>query len=740
MASLIRDRDTSGMPAPPDVVQFNNGMPQFSFQLQGGNTIVPNLFGISNNSGQFTGGNITLQLPLPTPIASFTSQPSNVQSHPEQQLGMSTSNQQQAQQQQQFVTQNAANFAQLFAQQAGNMLQQQSIAARQQQQQPQPVPLRPLLPSVMQIQQQQAAQRPQQAMPAQPPTPMPFSADPNAFLQQLQFAQMQQQLRAAPPQQQQLIPCPTTQQQQPPPPPTLSNQPITNPATGPKRVSKAGGTKKTSTRLPPQPKLAANSDLAFSSMVSASDTDGEATRRVKLKKSSQSESKKMKLAELSAADLSNMTEAEKAKANRDRNREHARNTRLRKKAYLEKLKASVDDLCRERDSLVSERASAANLLIEMHNTRTEVLMSFFALRTSNEKRRKLWSSVLDESCFTLIMPITPYRSFPASEVQLSKCLRNIMGVDGMMSDTASLHLLLDTLVDRSTHPLGKISFRYTLVTEDAVVAGNQLMARWIMTTTNAVECGAKLELSKQGMLCCKFNSAHKIIGMELIFDVMAFMLQIKQAHGSDGFTVMPNTVQTCQRSFDKPMVVTIAEPPYTIIQVNKLWTEMTGYTAEEVVRKHSCSLLQPSHMDKKSLKGLMQELRHKRPASAALDNVTKSGAIFTNFLTVVPLSTDSRIAYFLGLTEFHRKGPLILPEEAATVSENLDSSAVKAEKHATGVQSFSRQKESSDITPNESRQPPTDGLNSTSPMLAGLKRVREDQTTDVIVSELNTEN
>ena len=44
-----------------------------------------------------------------------------------------------------------------------------------------------------------------------------------------------------------------------------------------------------------------------------------------------------------------------AKANRDRNREHARNTRLRKKAYLEKLKTTVDELCRERDTLVSER-------------------------------------------------------------------------------------------------------------------------------------------------------------------------------------------------------------------------------------------------------------------------------------------------------------------------------------------------------------------------------------------------
>merc|ERR1711935_1321586 len=101
-----------------------------------------------------------------------------------------------------------------------------------------------------------------------------------------------------------------------------------------------------------------------------------------------------------AIDMSNLTPAERQKANRDRNREHARNTRLRKKAYLETLKSTVNDLCQERDTLVTERAGAASILVEMNNTRTEVLMSFFALRSANEKRRPLWASILDESCFT----------------------------------------------------------------------------------------------------------------------------------------------------------------------------------------------------------------------------------------------------------------------------------------------------------------------------------------------------
>eukprot|EP00980_Cylindrotheca_fusiformis_P007934 scaffold1697_cov120-Cylindrotheca_fusiformis.AAC.16 len=402
---------------------------------------------------------------------------------------------------------------------------------------------------------------------------------------------------------------------------------------------------------PTQSSQKKSNSSAKAPVVSASDTDGEfsskpgsATTTTSKKRSSSVDGQNTDI------DTSNMSAEEKAKANRDRNREHARNTRLRKKAYLEKLKTTVDELCRERDTLVSERAGAANILVEMHNTRTEVLMSFFALRSANEKRRELWSSILDESCFACVVPVTPYRSFPASEVQVSKCQRTILGIDGMMADTASLHVLLNSLVDRSRFPNSSIVFRYTLVTEEAVIAGNQIMARWVMSTLNATQCGARMEVAKQGMLCCKFNSAHKIIGLELMFDVMALMLQLKQAAGSETFSVIPNTVQTCQRSFGKPMVMTLADEPYTIVQVNKLWEEMTGYKAEEVVGKTSCRILEGEETDPAAVEVLMNEIRFKRPASAMLVNCKKTGARFRNFFLAYPLSTDSRITHYIHLS------------------------------------------------------------------------------------------
>lgn len=482
-----------------------------------------------------------------------------------------------------------------------------------------------------------------------------FASDPAAFLRQLQVAQLQQQFNAV--QQSRSLPQQGMQQQIQFPAQvsnvTTAPAPAQNQASAPKR-SRAASAKK----APHTSSTTTSRSLTAASkapLVSASDTDCESRHiiagskmisKVLLSTDDMSESTENK----TEVDLSHLSPEEKARANRDRNREHARNTRLRKKAYLEKLKTTVDELCRERDTLVSERAGAATILVEMHNTRTEVLMSFFALRSANEKRRELWASILDESCFACVMPVTPYRSFPASEVQVSKCQRTILGIDGMMSDTSSLHVLLNSLVDRSRFPDATIVFRYTLVTEEAVVAGNQMMARWVMTTLNATQCGARMEVAKQGMLCCKFNSAHKIIGLELMFDVMALMLQLKQAAGSDTFSVIPNTVQTCQRSFDKPMVMTLAEEPYTIVQVNRLWEEMTGYKAEEVVGKASCRLLEGEETEAAAVESLMTEVRFKRPASAMIIRYKKNGERFQDFFHAYPLSTDSRITHYLFLS------------------------------------------------------------------------------------------
>ncbi|KAG7337018.1 PAS domain S-box containing protein [Nitzschia inconspicua] len=724
MSSALSDRDSMHNSTLPDLVSFNpkdSGLSYLQHLTTGsGGTIDP----------------AALNLPLPTRIH-FQNAPNETQAAPsedgrrtenaagvpkvsragaaavtqaqqQKQLQQQQQQQQQIQQQQQQQIQQHHHLQQQIQQQQQQQLGAQAQASASQQQQAQqlnqqqaaaaaaslPVHLQGAFNLLQQNallaqQAQNALSMPQQHQQSSQPgqehngdqhqqSAAPQFIDPNAFLRQLQVAQLQQQFNAvqqaaqAQAQSQQQAMGATAsgsasgaalQQQM-----SFQGQiPMGSGPTGHGTIPIAA--RKAPNKRPPtstQPKFLM-STAAKAPLVSASDTDGE----LSLKQFSQSKGGAKKAAAAAARkkieiDMSNMTPEERANANRDRNREHARNTRLRKKAYLEKLKSTVDELCRERDTLVSERAGAANILVEMNNTRTEVLLSFFALRSANEKRRELWSSILDESRFACVMPVTPYRSFPASEVQVSKCQRTILGIDGMMADTASLHVLLNSLVDRSRFPNAVIMFRYTLVTEEAVVAGNQMMARWIMTTLNATQCGARMEVAKQGMLCCKFNSAHKIIGLELMFDVMALMLQLKQAAGSDTFSVVPNTVQTCQRSFDKPMVMILAEEPYTIVQVNKLWEEMTGYKAEEVVGKTSHRILEGEQTDHNAVEVLMNEIRFKRPASAMILQYKKSGERFRNFFLAYPLSTDSRITHYLIFTS--HVGPVVDSSNSPTTA------------------------------------------------------------------------
>ena len=441
-------------------------------------------------------------------------------------------------------------------------------------------------------------------------------------------------------------------------------------------------TLKNATAIIPNTALSASGMIAPNNafpIVSASDTDGTTiAHQPPRKKAKRGGGGSFVLSSTSAGEYSatdddqHLTEEEqRLKHNRERNREHAKNTRIRKKAYVERLKMSVDELCRERDSLVSERATSANLLVEIHSKRVDVLRSFFALRASYNvnQRRELWSSILDESSITCRLPVTPYQSFPSSEVQVSNCQRTIVGVDAMIGDAAANYVFLDSIVDRGRYPDGKIKFQYTLVTEESVVSGNQLMARWAMSTLNAKKCGANTELHQRGMLICKFNSAHKIVNVEIMFDVMAFMLQVKMAMGFNNFNdvVIPNTVQTCgQKVYDYPMVMTLANRPYTIVQVNERWENLTGYKGHEVVGKRSCSILQQSgttatsdasgsearEKSRKEMNQLMGPVLFQRPSCAMITNYTKSGRRYRQYVTIYPLSTDSNVTHYFGLTTF----------------------------------------------------------------------------------------
>lgn len=118
---------------------------------------------------------------------------------------------------------------------------------------------------------------------------------------------------------------------------------------------------------------------------------------------------------------SEMTAEEKARANRERNREHARSTRLRKKAYVQKLKELVEGLHAERTEEVRKRRVAVQHLAEKQNVRRAVVRSFLRFHSSYEGDERKWMTIL-ENHFWFKQPVTPYRSFRRVEIEQVCCV------------------------------------------------------------------------------------------------------------------------------------------------------------------------------------------------------------------------------------------------------------------------------------------------------------------------------
>lgn len=124
-----------------------------------------------------------------------------------------------------------------------------------------------------------------------------------------------------------------------------------------------------------------------------------------------------------------LTPEERARQNRDRNREHARSTRLRKKAYVQKLKELVEGLHAERTEEVRQRRVAIQHLAETQNVRRAVVRSFLRFHANYETDDRKWSTILEEDAW-LKQPVTPYRSFRRAEIEQVRvvCLARAVGL------------------------------------------------------------------------------------------------------------------------------------------------------------------------------------------------------------------------------------------------------------------------------------------------------------------------
>lgn len=130
----------------------------------------------------------------------------------------------------------------------------------------------------------------------------------------------------------------------------------------------------------------------------------------------------------------------KTEKNRERNREHARSTRLRKKAYIQKLKDMAHGLRAVQTKDIRERRSSMQDMMSIQKVRRSTVQTVLNFLACNEKDPAKWNALL-ESSFWMKEPITPFRSFPRSEI-VRDC-RIVRGVYGMICDAASMAVMIE---------------------------------------------------------------------------------------------------------------------------------------------------------------------------------------------------------------------------------------------------------------------------------------------------------
>ena len=284
---------------------------------------------------------------------------------------------------------------------------------------------------------------------------------------------------------------------------------------------------------------------------------------------------------------------EKLEQSRNRNREHAKNTRLRKKAYVIKLKALVEKMRHQKEVEESERLNLGKRIFDTQAARKQVMCLFLTYRGSNLRDYDKWTEILDEKV-VIKMPITPYRSFHKADIVNNS--RLVRGIEGAITESASLYVMAQGIgfgnpkwVSAIKNGMGcYVSHQCTA--EDIVASGNKAICYFKLRVERGEHVGANHTCVQNGMMKAQFNDANRIVSAEIVFDVMGFMQQMQKASSiiSPESSIVPNTLDMALIPTKEPRAILLAEPPYRILHINEAWTQQCQVTQNNIEGKPFC--------------------------------------------------------------------------------------------------------------------------------------------------------
>ena len=135
---------------------------------------------------------------------------------------------------------------------------------------------------------------------------------------------------------------------------------------------------------------------------------------------------------------------ERAQLARDRNRIHAQSTRLRKKAYTQRLCDLVDSMSAAVENSRRETKIWEERRLECGKVRREVLREVLKMHCTGIVGTGSWIRVVDEE-FKMRCPVTSFRSYDKMEVESTKNMRELKGLRAMARDSASQFVFFQSI-------------------------------------------------------------------------------------------------------------------------------------------------------------------------------------------------------------------------------------------------------------------------------------------------------
>ena len=175
------------------------------------------------------------------------------------------------------------------------------------------------------------------------------------------------------------------------------------------------------------------------------------------------------------------------------------------------------------------------------------------------------------------------------------------GVDNPLNPAGSLARsgMVATATDMETSSsnssqLPQIRACYHMNEDDMILMEDVLMCPFVFRSQDAVVCGALAECVMPGMFRAHFSARNKLLSVEMVYDAMGFMQQLERASGSERTAqIIPGSLEMAlSPSSSEARVITLAEPPFLIVNVNEMWTRQTRYTQMEVEGRELLDLLE----------------------------------------------------------------------------------------------------------------------------------------------------